>query len=195
MASNGLMKEKPLLRIELLAALIIFLLPLLWPLFGILAATGNSLPRWVDTTVLVLLLGVVLSALGLAIVKGLPRWSLSYLGFVLMLGFILSRYDRIWGWIYPFFIQSFGPRSVWPLQIRIFYVAVFDFIVFFSILLGALILVNLLRLLPHTRGVWQRIRADWTQLSFLLYGGLVISTMLLFDEYHHANLWQLVAWS
>lgn len=195
MASNGLVKEKPLLRIELLAALIIFLLPLLWPLFGILAATGNSLPRWVDTTVLVLLLGVVLSALGLAIVKGLPRWSLSYLGFVLMLGFILSRYDRIWGWIYPFFIQSFGPRSVWPLQIRIFYVAVFDFIVFFSILLGALILVNLLRLLPHTRGVWQRIRADWTQLSFLLYGGLVISTMLLFDEYHHANLWQLVAWS
>lgn len=195
MASNGLVKEKPLLRIELLAALIIFLLPLLWPLFGILAATGSSLPRWVDTTVLVLLLGVVLSALGLAIVKGLPRWSLSYLGFVLMLGFILSRYDRIWGWIYPFFIQSFGPRSYWPLQIRILYVAVFDFIVFFSILLGALILVNLLRLLPHTRGVWQRIRADWTQLSFLLYGGLVISTMLLFDEYHHANLWQLVAWS
>jgi hypothetical protein len=50
-------------------------------------------------------------------------------------------------------------------------------------------------LLPHTRGVWQRIRADWTQLSFLLYGGLVISTVLLFDEYHHANVWQLVAWS
>jgi hypothetical protein len=195
MGSNGFVEEKPLLRIELLAALIIFLLPLLWPLFGTLAATGNSLPRWVDTTVLVLLLGVVLSALGLAIVKGLPRWSLSYLGFVLMLGFILSWYDRIWGWIYPFFIQSFGPRSYWPLPIRILYVAVFDFIFFFSILLGALILVNLLRLLPHTRGVWQRIRADWTQLSFLLYGGLVISTMLLFDEYHHDSVWHFVAWS
>ena len=119
MASNGLAKEKPMLRIELLGALFIFLLPLLWPLFGILAATGNSLPRWVDITVLVLLLGVVLSALGLAIVKGLPRWSLSYLGFVLMLGFILSLHERIWGWISPFFIQSFGPRSYWPLQIRI----------------------------------------------------------------------------
>jgi hypothetical protein len=195
MASNGFVEEKPMPRIELLVALIIFLLPLLWPLFGILAATGNSLPRWVDTTVLVLLLGVVLSALGLAIVKGLPRWSLSYLGFVLMLGFILSWYDRIWGWIYPFFIQSFGPRSYWSVPMRILYVAVFEFIFLFSILLGALILVNLLRLLPHTRGVWQRIRADWTQLSFLLYGGLVISTMLLFDEYHHDNVWHLVAWS
>jgi hypothetical protein len=195
MGSNGFVEEKPLLRIELLAALIIFLVPLYIPLFGILGVTGNSLPRWVDTTMLVLLLGVVLSALGLAIVKGLPRWSLSCLGFVLMLGFILSRYDRIWGWIYPFFIQSFGPRSYWSLPIRILYVTVFEFIFFFSILLGALILVNLLRLLPHTRGVWQRIRADWTQLSFLLYGGLVISTVLLFDEYHHANVWQLVAWS
>jgi hypothetical protein len=194
MASNGFVEEKPLPRIELLAALIVFLLPLLIPLFGILAATGSSLPRWVDISVLVLFLGAVLFALGLALIKGLPRWSLSYLGFVLMLGLILSRYDRIWGWIYPFFTQSFGPRSYWSLPVRILYVAVFEFIFFFSILLSALILVNLLRLLPHTRGVWQRIRADWTQLSFLLYGGLVISILLMFDEYHHADVWRFMAW-
>jgi hypothetical protein len=72
-------------------------------------------------------------------------------------------------------------------------VAVSDLIVFSSILMGALILVNLLRLLPQTRGVWQRIRADWTQLSFLLYGGLVISTMLLFDEYHYDTIWHHMA--
>jgi hypothetical protein len=193
MVSNGFVKEKPLPRIELLAALIIFLLPLLMSLFGTLAATGNSLPRWVDNSVLVLFLGAVLFALGLAIIKGLPRWSLSYLGFVLMLGLILSRYDRIWGWIYPFFIQSFGPRSYWSLPVRIIYVAVFEFIFIFSILLGALILVNLLRLLPHTHGVWQRIRADWTQLSFLLYGGLVISISLMFEEYHYADVWRFMA--
>ena len=51
-----------------------------------------------------------------------------------------------------------------------------------------------MRLLPHTRGVWQRIRADWTQLSFLLFGGLVISISLLFEEYRYAGLWQLMAW-
>lgn len=194
MASNGFVEEKPLPRIELLAALIIFLLPLLIPLFGILAATGSRLPRWVDISVLVLFLGAMLLVLGWAIVKGLPRWSLSYLGFIVMLGLVLSQYDRIWGWLYPFFTQSFGPRSYWSLPVRILYVAVFEFIFFFSILLGAVILVNLLRLLPHTRGVWQRIRADWTQLSFLFYGGLVLSILLMFDEYHYADVWRFMAW-
>lgn len=194
MASNGFVEEKPLPRIELLAALIIFLLPLLIPLFGILATGGNGLSRWVDSSVLVLFLGAVLFALGLAIIKGLPRWSLSYLGFVLMLGLVLSWYDRIWTLTYPFFKQSFGPRSYWSLPARTIYVALFEFIFFFSLLLSALILVNLLRLPPHTRGVWQRIRADWTQLSFLLYGGLVLSIALVFDEYHHADAWQFMAW-
>jgi hypothetical protein len=194
MTSNGFVEEKPLPRIELLAALIIFLLPLLIPLFGILAETGSRLPRWVDISVLVLFLGAMLLVLGWAIVKGVPRWSLSYLGFIVMLGLLLSRYDHILGWLYPFFTQSFGPRSYWSLPVRILYVAVFEFIFFCSILLGALILVNLLRLLPHTRGVWQRIRADWTQLSFLLYGGLVINIVLMFDEYHYADLWRFMAW-
>lgn len=193
MASNRFVEEQPLLRMEWLAALTIFLLPLVVPVFGILAATGNSLPKWMDTAVLVLFLGALLLAFGLAIIKGLPRWSLSYLGFVLMLGLTLSQYSRIWGWIYPFFTQSFGPRSDWSLPLRITYVAVFEFIILFSILLGALILVNLLRLLPHTRDVWQRIRADWTQLSFLLYGGLVITIALIFEEYHHAEVWRFMA--
>jgi len=63
------------------------------------------------------------------------------------------------------------------------------------ILLGALMLVNLLRLLPYTRGVWGSIRADWTQLSFMLYGGLVFSIMLLFDEYQHDAIWKFIAWT
>jgi hypothetical protein len=50
-------------------------------------------------------------------------------------------------------------------------------------------------LADHTRGVWQRIRADWTQLSFLLYGGLVITITLMFDEYHHAEVWRFMAWA
>ena len=107
-------------------------------------------------------------------VKGFPRWSLPYLGLVLLLGIILLG-DRIWGWIYPVFLELFGPRFLWPIPVRVLYVAAYEFIVMFSLLLGALILVNLMRVLPYTRGVWQRIRVDWTRLSFLLYGGLVFN--------------------
>ena len=194
MSKNRLLEKKPLPHSELLAAMIIFLLPLLLSLINFSIAIGISLPWWIDNVLVVVFWGAVLFALGLAIIKGLPGWSLSYLGFALMWGVILSRYDRIWSWIYPYFIQSFGPRSYWPLPIHILYGTIFAFIILVSILLSALILVNLLRLLPYTRGVWQRIRADWTQLSFLLYGGLVVGILLVFEEYRYDDLWKLIAW-
>lgn len=192
MVSRGFAEKEPVPRVELLAALILFLLPL----FSILATIGTSWHQWIWRGVGIMLFGgAVFVALGFAVVKGLPRWSLSYLGFLLLLGLILSRYDRTWGWIYPFFIRSFGPRSYWPLAIRLVYVAAYALIMLSSLLLSALIVVNLLRVLPHTRGVWQRIRADWTQLSFLLYGGLVLGIRLMFEEYRYHDLWQLTAWA
>jgi MFS family permease len=194
MSSNRVIEEKPLLRRELLAALIIFLLPL----FSIFAITNINLPWWMEFFggILwgILFWGAVTFALILAIMKGLPPWSLSYLGFVLMPGIILSLSPRFGGWIYPFFIQSFGPRSTWSLPIRLTYGGIFAFILLFLTLLSALILVNLLRLLPHTRNVWRRIQADWTQLSFMLYGGLVFSIILAFEEYQHEELWKFIAW-
>ena len=107
MASNGFIEKKPLPRRELLAALIIFLLPLF---FSVFAITGIPPLKWIDYFMLILFGGTLLFALLLAIIKGLPRWSLSYLGFVLMLGIILSS-DSFWGWLYPYFVQSFGPKS------------------------------------------------------------------------------------
>ncbi len=190
MPSNGYFEEKPLQRRELLAVMIFFLLPV----FSILAVTDTNSPQWMDYILLVLFWGCIIFAVGLAISRKLPRWSLPYLGFISMIGIILIGPDRIWSWIFPFFIESFGSRSVWPVSIRIIYVGIFELIMIITILLGALALVNLLRLLPYTRGVWQRIRADWTQFSFMLYGGLVFSIVLVFDEYRYDDIWKFFAW-
>jgi len=116
MLSSKFDEEKPLSRSELLAAMIVFLLPLL---FGIFEANAIRLPQWMTPLELVLFLGPMLFALGLAVIKGLPRWSLSYLGFVLTLGIIFSRYDRLWVWIYPYFTKSYGPRSLWPFAVHL----------------------------------------------------------------------------
>lgn len=194
MSANGFNEEKPLSHSELLIAMIVFLLPLLITLFIILGTTGINLPYWMDHFGLFLFWGPVIAVLGFAIIKGLPRWSLSYLGFVLMAGIIISRYDSFFGWIYPYFIQLFGPRSIWSLPIRLMYAGIFAFIMLFSILLIGLILVYLFRLIPYTRDVWKRMRADWTQLSFLLYGGLVFGILIVFEEYQHEYIWQLLAW-
>jgi hypothetical protein len=187
---NRFVDEKPMLRSELLAAMIIFLLPI----FSILLTTGISLPQWANLLLVFIFWSCVIFALGLAITRRLPRWSLSYFGFLLSVGVILSGYERVWGWIYTSIIQSFGPRSLWPLWVRIIYSGGFALIMVFSILVGALILISLLRLIPYTRVIWQRIRADWTQLSFLLYGSLVFFILLAFEEYRYDETWKFAAW-
>jgi hypothetical protein len=145
-----------------------------------------------DYALLVFFWGSILFAIGLAFVRGLPRWSISYLGFVLIVRIVLDCYDRIWGWIYPYFLQSFGPIA-YILAItdtnhhicgnirayHVFYYPIARFGSGQSVTLPA-----------HTRGVWQLIRADWTQLSFMLYSMLVFDTLLTFEEYHHEDVWK-----
>ena len=189
MASNGFVEEKPLQRRELLAALLIFLLPLVGPL-----VSGGNRPEWLEILPYMLFWGALLFGLGLAVMKRLPRWSLPYLGIVLLLAVLFAAYPRLWGWLYPRFLLTFGPRAGWSLSTRILYSGVADYIALFLVLVSALILVNVLRLLPYTRGVWQGIRADWTALSFLLYGGLVFLVFILFDDYRHDNTWSFFAW-
>jgi hypothetical protein len=190
------MHERPLPLREWLAAMAIFLLPLAVPIISYLSSIGAGLPDWLSTFLLILFWVAAVAALVVAIFRGLPRWSLSYLGFYLMVGLIMALYDSIWtGWIFLGFTGAFGPRSLWPLAVRIGYSSVIGFIILFSILLGALILVNLLRLLPDYGDLWHRVRADWTHLSFVLYGGLVPGILLTFDEYHFIQIWLFMAWA
>jgi len=192
MGSNGFYNQESLPRIELLAAMIIFLLPL----FSLFAITGISLPVWTNYITLVLFWGCIFFALGLGIAKRLPGWSLPYLGFLLMIGQVLSPiFPGLVTWIYPYFLGTFGAMSHWPIPIRLIYSGIFEFIGALTVLLGAFILVNILRLFPYTRAVWKRIRADWTQLSFMMYGGLVFYIILAFDEYQYEDLWKFGAWA
>ena len=191
MFSNRPLTEKPLTRSELLAAMMIFLLPMI----SIFLTIWLLLPQWANIILVIIFWGCIIFAVGLAIVKKLPRWSLSYLGFLIAVGLVLSRFDQAWtSWIYPIFIESYGPRSMWPLGIRIIYSGIGALVYAFSLLLGALILVNLLRLIPFTRRIWQRIRADWTQLSFLIYGSLVFLISIAFEEYQYDEIWKIGAW-
>jgi hypothetical protein len=192
MPSNGFVDEKSLTRSELLAAMVIFLLPML----SISLTRWLYLPQWIQVVLTFLFWGCTIFSVGLAVARRMPRWSLSYLGFLLIISIIIfGQFDRAWTWTYPYFIQSFGPRSMWPLGIRIIYGAggVLTFI--FSILFGALILVSFLRLFPYTRIIWQRIRTDWTQLSFLLYGSIVFLVIFAFEEYRYDDIWKLAAWA
>lgn len=191
MTTNGLNSEEPLTRKELLAAMVIFLLPM----FSLFALSGGSLPQWANYLLVVLFWGSILFATGLAVGRKIPGWSLPYLGFVVMVSVVINPYWTVWNWIYPIFLNAFGAMSLWPVSIRILYAGIFEFIMSLTVLLSALFVVNLLRLLTYTRVIWEGIRADWTRLSFMIYGGLVFYIILVFEEYRHENLWKLSAWA
>jgi hypothetical protein len=154
----------------------------------------SSSPKWLGPTMLIIFLGSAIGPLILAFISGLPRWSPPYLG-VLLIGFVFyGPFWVVWGWIYPAVVRWFGMMYTWPMSVRIFVQGMQAALIWFLVLLAALILVSLLRLWPHTRALWQRIRQDWTQLSFFLYGGLVFQIILIFDEYQHDEPWMIAAW-
>ncbi len=174
---------KPKNPVEWAASLVLFLIPLIYPIINLLVINNIEIPIWLSITLRYFIFSVLLISLGYGIFKGLPRWVLPYFGFTLIAVFIWGRIERPIYSVYPYFIETFGPRSYWSLAVRIGYSSLF--MVFFTIviLVGALLLVSFIRLLPFTRRAWQRIRADWTQLSYLLYGGLILVILFTFDEY------------
>ena len=187
---------KSLSKNELLAALALFLIPSLTALLTTLAGAANlnNLPTWVNIILVIFFLGSLIAAFGLAVIKGFPRWSPPYLG-VLLVGFVFFvPFWRVVEFIYPVIIRWIGPMNSWSLTVRIFYQGILAVIVWLLVLLAALLLILLLRIFPHTRGLWQRFRLDWTQLSFVLYGGVVLYVVLIFDEYQGDEPWKFLSW-
>jgi len=190
MTSNGFVDNKPLQRRELLAALILYLLPMV----SILLSTGINFPNWANILLVCFFWGCIIFAVGLAVTKRLPRWSLPYLGVLMVIGLLFAQFDRAWTWTYPYFIQSFGSRSTWSLGIRIIYGTGGALSMMLIILVSAIVLVRILSLVPITRKLWHRIRSDWTQLSFLIYGSLVFFVSIAFEEFQYDELSKIIAW-
>jgi len=125
--------------------------------------------------ILLIILGILL-LLGLA--KGLPRWSLPYLGFALT---ILSV--SIFSFLLDLRSLHFHDRLA-PLG---------DFIFEGSMWFGLVVVMILLVTVTRTLPAFQRFRNDWTLLCFIPYGGVLFAMMLTFDEYSGDEPFILVA--
>lgn len=185
---------QPKNTVEWGASLVLFLIPLIYPIINLLMINDVQIPDWLSFTIQYIIFGILILSLGYGIFKSLPRWVLPYFGFALIAVFIWGRIERPIYSVYPYFIDTFGPRSYWPLAVRIGYSGLF--MVFFAIviLVSGLLMVSLLRLMPFTRRAWQRIRADWTQISYLLYGGLILVILFTFDEYRYDEALKTFLW-
>lgn len=185
-------------RIAWFFAMLIFILPLLIPVLGFIETVGSTMPSWLNPLIGLILLGIPALGLLYSLVNGFPRWSLPYLGFALMIALVITRFDRIFTWIYPHFFRSFGFIGNWPVGLRIAYNGLFTIIFSILLLLSGVVLISVLRFIPYTSKIWQRFRQDWTQLSFLFYGSFILMIFIEFDEYQYAEIftfWTFVSLS
>lgn len=159
-------------RNEAFAALTPFLFGMVMVLFGYLARSWNA-PMWMQIAFVVLFWSAALGLFLLGSAKGLPRWFLPYLGVLLaiasLLFFNILVNFRLDVWWY----RSSGLESVFN----------FGNFLWIGLILLVLLLLVISRSVPRFRLFYQRLRDDWTLLSFLLYGTVPMILLIIFDEY------------
>lgn len=129
--------------------------------------------------VLLVILGI-LCLIGLA--KGLPRWSLTYLGFLIS---IFSVY-QFSAWLDRWWIRSFPSlydRSWFLGQVA------YQGMLWVGLSVVALFLVLLIAFIPFLR----RFKQDWMLLLLFLYGSSPFALLLTFDDYVNEEPYKLLA--
>lgn len=104
--------------------------------------------------------------------KGLPRWSLPYLGFLLSM-LSLYLFTIIFGT--PIYLLFHNLRDQSILIIDILWDGIFWY--------GLLFAIFLLVVLSRASSTFQHFKNDWTLSCFVLYGGVPFAVWVTFDEY------------
>jgi len=132
---------------------------------------------------------IVLPLLGLFIVllvigakKGLPRWSLPYLGFLMSMC-SLYLLSIVFGTPIYLLFQSLRDQSI--LFVDILWDGIFWY--------GLLFAIFLLVLLSRVSSTFQHFKNDWTLSCFVLYGGVPFALWITFDEYIGDEPYSLLA--
>jgi len=118
------------------------------------------------------LLGLLIILLMVGAKKGLPRWSLPYLGFLLAL-LSLYLFSAIFGTPIYLLFRNLRDQSI--LLVDILWDGIFWY--------GLLFAVFLLVILSRISSTFQHFKNDWTLSCFVLYGGVPFALWITFDEY------------
>ncbi|MGD8404017.1 MAG: hypothetical protein PVJ21_10175 [Anaerolineales bacterium] len=182
---------RPLNTSEFLAGLALFILPIFPSIVRLLLGYNTLSGKIVLTfTYIILITGLVIFVIGIR--SGFPRWTLPFLGVGVISLVMLQAVYPIWG-LFADKVRMMLNYSTRTLTARIQY----------SVLLGSFfwqvsfvfltLLVLLMMAWPRTRLLAQRIRKDWTLMSFMIYSALVFDLELIFDEYAYDEAWKIAS--
>jgi len=117
------------------------------------------------------LLLLILALIVAGLRRGLPSWALPSIGFVFaIIGMMLFS---AWTDLRPA-----APPYTGDIWVKIRHALGNDFVYSGHVLLLALLLLLLSARLPSLRSFYLRVRDDWTLLSFMLYGALILTVII-----------------
>jgi hypothetical protein len=166
---------------EILMALAPFLmLGILPPLFSLLA-----IPLGVFNVLAMGMLLLLAALLLVGIGRGLPRWSLPYLGVIFSLVSVYGLREVTPGGLTWQLVGQNQP--LWWRQV------VYQGERWLGLPLIMFVVVALSWLLPPLRSFCTRVQQDWTLLSFMLYGAGLFALVYTFDDYPDEEPYLLLA--
>ena len=177
-------------KCQRLLTVAVFILPgLFWLSFRFLPSNP---PTWSYGLIAFLPLALC-AALLAGLLQGLPRWSLPYIGLTLSAVSFLYILNWTADLIFPFQMLEQFPYPLTPATILILQCLWSGFMWLILILL-MLLAVKLLALAKRFHPFYWRLRGDWTQASFIMYGGSSLALVLLYQEYHYQTYFALASW-
>jgi hypothetical protein len=157
---------------ELILALAVFLLPA-----GVLLTIPSEQARFISnlwTAGIFLVIMLLIGWLG-----GLPLWSISYFGVVLVVGGYLYLFQWVVGLVTPALISDLSPGP-WDHSTYLLLKIASTGLLWLMVFCLTLLVIALLMALNRFQPLLGRIRQDWTLLSYVFYGESIFALLILF---------------
>jgi len=190
MSQNNLAWQ-PLNAKELLAGLVLFVLPIFPSIFRLILGYNILSGKIALTlTYIILITGLVILIIGIK--SGFPRWTIPYLGVGVISLVMLQAVYPIWG-LFADNVKMVLNYSTRTLAARIQYSVLLESFFWLVSFVVLTLLVLLMTAWPRTRMLSQYIRKDWTLMSYMVFSALVFDLELIFEEYSHDEAWKIAS--
>jgi hypothetical protein len=164
---------------ELLVVLAVFLLPAMMILANPVMTPALETTQSAGKSAVLLFLGVMIAA---GLLRGVPLWSVPYLGIVLVIAGYLYLFQWIANLVSPALISNFSPGQ-WDRSTYLLLKVISNGMLWLMLFCLTLLVVALLALLNRFQPLFSRTRHDWTMLSYILYGESVFALLFLFENH------------
>jgi hypothetical protein len=136
--------------------------------------------------------GVVLGVVLVGFLKGFPRWSLPYLGLVLATASFVLIMECGADTLSPQVMEKLGflPQTA---DARLVIEVLWSGMLWLGLFALTGMVLGLLALLKRCQVLLQRIRQDWTLVSYILYSGVLAALGLSFSRHFAKNIYAVAS--